>query len=427
MTTLITYPISSTGIENTTPFVLIKIPYPSELLIEKYVDNDIVICEINMDKLSSVIGTSSFAKIADVIINKRNIQNNIDVIIVNKINNVSRIPPLYERVMKLGHGYVWQPISLSVPHSFIGIGLIYSDKNPSYDYRIIHKSYLINLSTNIPKPITSKHLISTIGSMFITERNDKILINDKYLNVVIGVGNDKPKIENFVGEWMKPSETKNNIVPFDSTIDNNGEISTQTPTPVVMPDGRLEFGNKCLDVDDSNNVVYNNCVDTQPQQWLFHNGHILHNTTGKCLKNTNQQNENHNLDQFSLDNCNIEKTGNFTGEQKPTWTKKFGKNVVLVSSENPWYVNTAISEPTQIKQPTTVTHPEYTDFYKPFGIFSKHNINKTTNAQPTLGVELFEPSTDEKPYFATNILYIISCLMSILLIFHLIRLYKNST
>jgi hypothetical protein len=72
------------------------------------------------------------------------------------------------------------------------------------------------------------------------------------------------------------------------------------------------------------------------------------------------------------------------------WKNKYGKFVVLVASDNPWFHNSENSEPVKLETSKTNIHPHQTDYYKPFGAFSyDKSVRQSIGTQPRDGIEYF--------------------------------------
>lgn len=154
----------------------------------------------------------------------------------------------------------------------------------------------------------------------------------------------------------------------------------------ILPEGRVEYNGKCITMDNNGGVYDIECTYAPIQEWKYANGNIyaLDKTTNKtkCLHHDK-----------TLYDCDITINGNNKDINEndvryPKWHKKFGKNVVLVSSDNPWYINHESTTILEQRQPEN-KNANYTDFYKPYGIYNKANMKKIDKSQPSTGIEGF--------------------------------------
>lgn len=93
------------------------------------------------------------------------------------------------------------------------------------------------------------------------------------------------------------------------------------------------------------------------------------------------------------------------------WNDKFGKNVVLVSSDNPWYINTTTTVPMKIKNNTQNIDTEYTDYPISYAQTPKKNNDR---------VELFNDMS-EKDLNVYNYIIIVLTIIILLQIMVLVR------
>jgi hypothetical protein len=199
--------------------------------------------------------------------------------------------------------------------------------------------------------------------------------------------------------------------------DNDKTFSSFYNIPRHQQDGRVEIGNQCITMQDDEKLALLDCVDSPEQEWQFSNYNIIHRDSGKCLDNGTP---------MELVECDLNNRGSFidTEEQdikNPSWNKKFGKNVVLVSADNPWYINTNTTEIMEHK-PYPAEGEYRIDNYKPFATFEVKQKQPTMKTQPELGVEyfgnIFTPLSHEE-----RVVNFICYLLIIIIVIQLIYLY----
>ena len=183
-------------------------------------------------------------------------------------------------------------------------------------------------------------------------------------------------------------------------------------------DGRVEIGNQCITSEKDESLSLTDCVDAPTQEWQFSDGDIIHRDTSKCLSDTSP---------MKLVNCNSDEKGKFIDTEEPDikfprWNKKFGKNVVLVSADNPWYINKNTTVPVEVKEyPNQTNQP----WYKSFGRIPRNIEVPISATQPESGVEYF--GTFSKPRsHEERVVGLIACLLIIIICIQIAYLYFSS-
>lgn len=462
--------ITGNIIDDKTPFIIIKFTNPGDLLYKKYENKELAICGISSDKLNIILKKNNiptiFVAISDIMLYKSK-NESMKILLVNKFLPISKIPTLYEKIMKIGKGFVWKPVSITFPSIFTGLGLVYSYKKPVAYGRIIDANYLIN-SDDILNNFATDHLVvSNEYYMFVSDYDDRKTINKQklmYTNfTMLYEKNDGSEYVNISDNEIKKSDLVRTSIPVRETMTNiKDSAHTLIPGDVMyspladdviansndqtlgniagltnqitkknnsrvnfLPDGRVEVNKRCLDTNNNGDISTVDCVDTPVQQWQFNDGNIIHRNSGKCLS-TEQP--------FTLSECNTKKSGSFIDSEEPDvkfpkWHKKFGKNVVLVSSDNPWYINTNTTVPVNVsnyKNP----NPNYTDYANDFSTFKEKNLKKIMKTQPDEGVEFFDDDNKKdntlilpkkSQFDLFNLLFCILTIIIIIQIFYVIK------
>lgn len=453
--------ITGNTVDDKTPFVVIKFTNPGDLLYRKYENKEIVICGISSDKLNNILKQNNisqiFVTISDIMLHKTK-NEIIKILLVNKFLPISKSPVLYEKIMKIGKGFVWKPVSITFPSIFASLGFIYSYKKPISYGRIIDANYLIN-SDDILNNFANEHLVtSNEYFMFVSDYDDRKTLNKQKLmytnftmlyekndgNEYVNISDNEIKKSDLVRTSIPVRETMTNVkesahalIPgnmmysplADNIVANSNEqelgniagitkqISKKTDSRVnFLPDGRVEINKRCLDVNDNGDISAADCVDTPAQQWQFNDGNIIHRNSGKCLS-TEQP--------FNLSECNTNKSGSYVDPEEPDvkfpkWHKKFGKNVVLVSSDNPWYINTNTTVPVNVLNHEN-PNPNYTDYGNNFSVFKEKNLKKLVKTQPEDGVEFFDDGQKKSQSNIFNLLFCILTIIIIIEIFYVVR------
>lgn len=461
-------------INDKTPFIIIHYDIDDKnknLFTKKYEDDAVTIYGINKSQIKTILNEKHikniFTPIADVMFSNSKsidkINNFKGILLVNKLLNISKEPTSYEKVMRLGDGYIWKPSSISSIvctnttnidnfksplTTYDSMGLIYSIDKPS-GYRIIDTNYL-KISDIVIGNFAIEHLIlCNEYGMFVIEYDEQKTIDIQKI-LYVSIPEDKPPhiindcpslasqtktehpqfIRRTIPEDAMFSQITGNVVRLEQSEHSDVETFEQIPTDPTdkatsdytnkdvryLQDGRVEIGNKCLDVNNTGTISLSDCVDTLEQQWIFNNGNLVNRKTGKCLDDINN---NHAY----LTECKEE--GTFVDPSEPDtkfprWNKKFGKNVVLTSAEDPWYINTETTTPVIVEHEKTQSDPHNTTFSKPYGMFSAKNLKTISVTQPDIGVEGFCNNDNSK----NKLLTLFSCLLILIIIIQLIYILK---
>lgn len=165
----------------------------------------------------------------------------------------------------------------------------------------------------------------------------------------------------------------------------------------------MEINGKCLD----DNLELKDCTDVADQTWMFNNGNIVHRKSGMCLSE----------DRSKLSECPVSgkfKYPTYVDNKFPQWQKKQGKSVVLVSADNPWYINEQTTFPMDVHE-YELKNREQTDFPKNYALFHSPKNAGLLKTQPEEGIEYFgEPK--KNMYRILTLIMCILCVLFIILI-----------
>lgn len=432
---------------NKFPFLIFQITFdnnftPSPNFLEKkYEDNEIIIFGYNKINISNFMKKNNiksiFVPISDVLIHKNKTKNEYNIILMNK--HVAKIFPaqIYEKVIKFGNGYLWKAKNISYPSILTNIGLIYSKIQPT-EYYLIDTNYVID-SMSIDPIFNNSHLIVCNDfNMFTLEHGEnktidlQKLTNFLHRDEIIHKQPDCPSLtqqqntkhQKFTlqkiheGTLYSPLAgivVMSNITCNDD-VTKNIEHFESVDNVNYLQDGRVEVVNKnnakCLTLDDNENVIQNDCVYSDDQEWIFNNGNIVNRKTGKCLnsKNIQQLKECKEMDNFI--------NPSDPDVKYPRWVKKFGKNVILTASDNPWYLNKDTSLHVINEIPLSPIPNELKSFPKNYAVFTQQQLQKDNRVQPELGVEYFTNIKSNK----NKLLLLICCTLLIIIITQIIYL-----
>lgn len=141
------------------------------------------------------------------------------------------------------------------------------------------------------------------------------------------------------------------LMPDKKNIKLKSKQNSEKQTLSYNAQGELIIDDKCLSYSDNNSVYFDNCSDDNNQKWTISDNKISSSVSGKCLET--------NGEEIYLQNCsdiewNVEDSDVSTSSDY-TWNKHRGKTVVLVKSDNPWYINQDVTEPMKYTNPESLT------------------------------------------------------------------------
>lgn len=391
------YSIDGDDIDKCTPFVIIDMKLQdlikSGVLYKKYEDDECVILGVEQHYINDLLLEKNiilhFVPIADIIVMKNNTPTYQKILLVNESSLFAKEPVKYEKIMKIGNGFIWKPNNITFPSVFKCLGLIFSTDEPEGKYKLIDNKIITNSQTNNPE-LSCSILRSNEYGMFVVNYDERLTIDP--LRII------------FEGHQCYINNDKV-IETFDNTSNMNMEMKQFNDNNITcLPDGRVQMNNKCLDVENGK-VTENDCVYTDPEKWIFHNGQIINNDTGLCLKSDGKK--------ASLINCEA---------QSKEWNKSFGKNVVLVESDNPWYVRTNSTTPMDYSVPQPLDVDTKIVNNKPIEIPYKTGDDRkcryqTANCMNLDKIEQFSDMTSSEIKYLLCVLFV---LILVFCVFHII-------
>ena len=260
----------------------------------------------------------------------------------------------FYKVYDYGKGTLWYP-----RNNKMRLSLLYSDnkslsKDDIDNYGMIDDKYLIPVKYN-------EFSLLNRGSNFTINRN-KLKDQDENKEFKL-ISNDSKYI----------SLTPDGKLLLDSKNTNGtGKDFNKYQKIMYTTDGYLKINDKCLTADD-NKIYVDNCKEQQSilnknnlydknmidQKWyIYDSNYIVSQYNSKCMS--------HNMSEFNEDvlipeTCSdkpeqmwnfeyndIEKSTDYSNENILN-----GKSVVLVESDNPWYLNTKYTVPQNYVEETT--------------------------------------------------------------------------
>jgi len=199
-------------------------------------------------------------------------------------------------------------------------------------------------------------------------------------------------------------------------------MTFQMNNVMLLEDGKVEYDGKCL---DANSLELTDCNDVDPEKWILFGNSIMNVDSKQCLD--------FNKESFSLKTCDATEKNHFFSSQGdnddnkyPRWEKKFGKNVVLVSSDNPWYLNRDTTTPVIVENDMNAMNPNYINYPKNYASVPLKSQTKFLKTQPEAGVEYF-PHLERhmRNYGVTDAVIVVLLIIIAVQIICLIKKFKN--
>jgi hypothetical protein len=313
------------NINNDSTFIIIKTNQIYKLLKKKASHKNTIIYEADYSMLSNELNSqnidlNNFVPLGDIYYDGISRPNTI--ILCNK--NKTVFPTNYIDIQNYGNGKIMMPVHSS---AYVAFGLIYINNKEDLkisNVALISKDYLIDIKKNIdPRLIRNElYLLShTTKCLFSLNREGKY-INDPHFmkitnieNKYLTMTNDNPKLKN------KLHSKKQNI-----------SYNIQ---------GELMIDDKCL-THKNTEVYFDKCKKKQDQLWKIHDNMIYPTSEPeKCLSTfgENIKIKSCSSDKYdesviwNIEESDVEKSTDYK-------LKKYaGKTMVLVDSDDPWYLN----------------------------------------------------------------------------------------
>lgn len=250
------------------------------------------------------------------------------LLLINKQICIAYNPDNFNKVALINGGSLWKNNKPS-------LSLLYSDtdslsKNSSSNIGIIDDKYLINYKNKYNEFM----MLNNSDTSYTIDRNQFKNMNSNSIFKLIS------------DDYLYPTNNTDNEITLKSknTSNKNQEIS-------YTVQGELKLNNKCI-TNDNHNVVANQCTGDANQKWYPFDGSFVSQYDTSCLS--------HESKKVITDDCLNNKSSPNMNEQK--WNIEFphqadptdyllsnplfkGKQVALVSSSDPWYLNKDIVDP----------------------------------------------------------------------------------
>lgn len=377
-------PIIGTTIDSKTLFVVVNVPNITMIATEKYTDQEMTIYGIDVAKLKDVFkrvklpDSINFVPISDIVLFKKDDKHDVSVLLVNDATRIMRKPIAYEKKTKLGDGYIWKPSDIVYPSIFECPGYVYSKKYPIDAACLIESKLLTVYSSRIDM---TQHNATFVGWANLMSHPNM----DQYAEPISINDNSEHNFDETTDKLTISNEFNMFTINGESGMTINKQMINQYQSPngtndtstsaTLLQDGRIEIDGLCANMTQTGNIELIDCVDSLPQQWELVGSDVIHRETGVSFPDKAITSKLVTSEKKNINN------------KFPRWEKKFGKSVVLVSSDNPWYINKNTTQ--KIPYIAGDTLDDYTDYPKQYGIFSTKNAKNTIPTQPESGIEPF--------------------------------------
>lgn len=335
------------NINNDTPFVIINSKELYKLLKKVAEDKHYIIWEYNRNKIDPILKARNvdpkrFLSSGHMIYYKNHKNDLETILLVNR--SACKTPNSFNTKMKFSDGQIVAPIyRVTGEENYFSLGLYYVKNGSQLDAHniaVIPESMLLRtdpqkslMATDEFSLITSGRIINR-SKLFNGDMRDMKLTSTsgKYLTMIDNEGNKK----------LARVKSKQNSERQTLSYNAQGEL---------ISDG------KCLTYSDQNTPVFFDSCDTNNkyQKWNLENGKIkAHTEYDKCLTVGNS-------DSVHLKECQDIDEQTWDSEESDVrtssdygWDKYRGKTVVLVASDNPWYINKDTTYPVKYSNPENI-------------------------------------------------------------------------
>ena len=177
---------------------------------------------------------------------------------------------------------------------------------------------------------------------------------------------------------------------------------------LFLADGKIEYNGKCV---TPSNYSLDDCTNIEQSKFTLYDDKIMNVDSKKCVFFDGSNFDENNCDHVK--NFDFQIQGQEGNLPYPRWGKKFGKNVVLVSSDNPWYINVDTTTPVVADNNKQDVPAEYTDYFVDYAYTPKKK-----------GVEFFGNSDDDNK-FINSIIIILLIIIAIQIVYLIKKNYRK--
>jgi hypothetical protein len=310
------------------PFLLVHC-YTPELILINVFKNNFSIYKPNKNYIRNIlqrhrINSVNFCTLGDIWLPNDKYPPKITILLANNNFTLAKYPINYRIVEQLDDIYIWEPICNK---NYVSLGLIASIEKPLVNEVLtINKKYVTEYNGHIHSSeltnMNEFNMLATLEDFKYTIKRSALIKYEDDIEI-------RSKINGkILGEKNNGYNVGNNNIPISHTIQ-----------------GELKIGNNCLSIDTNNNIVQKKCNNMTQNKWYFYDDNIVSDYNHNCLSVDDNNSiigepckpskKNQKWDIKSKNNVIIDNLQ----ETNDKWTTIKGKNVVLLESDNPWYLN----------------------------------------------------------------------------------------
>lgn len=338
------------NIDNETPFVIINTSESYKLLKKIAKNKTSSIWEYNKKKFDDIlkarnVDPNKFVSLGHVLYKPK--LGPKTFILCNK--SICTPPTDNEEIMAYENGKIVRPYAKINDKNFYSLGLFYTNGNKlNTDYiGVIDDKYLLNVQ--LPTESSSSN-----------EATDGLEQNEFSLLSATKLGIKTINKNKLLNNDMKTMRLVNSSNKYITDIDNE---STKSYAKLKLKQrslkqnfsynaqGELISNGKCLTYENDNeNAYFSSCdPNNKKQKWTIANNKISPaEDFSKCLKSDDDDISIQKCDK-SIDQLWETEDADLATSSDYTWDKYQGKTVVLVESDNPWFINEDVTYPVKIK------------------------------------------------------------------------------
>lgn len=321
----------SNNINNKTPIVIINSNDIHSLLKRIYIKRDNSIWDYNYDVLKKIFADrkmnfDDYLVSGHIYLNTKDFKPK-ELIFFHK--QYSSYSNNYVGVCDFGNGSLWRAVTDDGKFS---LGVVYSPSKsiPNKTIAVVPEEYIQYDKSEFKTPIDQSEF--TLLACKDTGRT-RLLINRYYRSLSIF------KLINSNGNYITNIPDSEEVI-LKEKLNKLGQVVSYNAQGELIIDG------KCLTTNDGENVLVTTCSNNDNQKWSLDNNGKVRSHSGKCLTSLNDEKK------IRLEDCeNDDSTQEWISESSSStnsdyeWDYYKGKTVVLVGSDNPWYINKEFTVP----------------------------------------------------------------------------------
>lgn len=279
------------------------------------------------------------------------------LILVHK--SLCKNPTHLERITSYGDGSIYKAVCED--QKYISLGLFYFDESSdmitndeSIGIGMVSLSTVVidKFNTFYDKNSQEYDLIPNDYNLLSSGRIGIVIINK-----TIYANDDQFKLMNNDGKY---------ITKIDDRLESHPNLNSTNQIITYNTQGELIIDGKCLSFDNKPHpdLFFDTCADSQNQKWNIYSGQISPIQSATSVQSEYKQcitSENNSEDNVSLQTCGRQRDNQIWDTENNddvstnnTWSRYKGKAVVLVESDNPWYINKNTTIPIKMQTIPTV-------------------------------------------------------------------------